>query len=146
MLNIERNVEKPRKDIACYSDIKKLFWYMFDEYFYETENPYINVQEDYKLDGIKEYFEECYNRNDTEEEWFSNLKEFAENYKYTANRKEYKANPENYNGTIAKFCEIIRVIITTSNMSPNLYDLLQLMSDERLKKRIDLFVNYLQSK
>ena len=146
MLNIERNVEKPRKDIACFSDIKKLFWYMFDEYFYELDNPYINIEENYKLDGIKEYFEECYNRNDTEEEWFSNLKEFAENYKYTANRKEYKTNPENYNGTIAKFCEIIRVIITTSNMSPNLYDLLQLMSDERLKKRIDLFVNYLQSK
>ena len=146
MLNIERNVEKPRKDIACYSDIKKLFWYMFDEYFFIEENPYKNIEENYKLDGIKEYFEECYNRENTEEEWFNNLKVFAENYKYTANRKEYKANPENYNGTVAKFCEIIRVIITTSNMSPNLYDLLQLISYERLKKRIDLFVNYLQSK
>lgn len=146
MLNIERNVEKPRKDIACFSDVKKLFWYMFDEYFYETENPYSNVQENYKLDGIVEYFEQCYNRDNSEEEWFSNLKTFAEKYKYTANRKEYKINPDNYNGTVAKFCEIIRVIITTSNMSPNLYDLLKLMSDDRLKKRIDLFINYLQSK
>lgn len=146
MLNIERGGEKPRKDIACYSDIKNLFWYMFDEYFFDTENPYSKIEEKYKLDGICEYFEECYNRNDSEEEWFSNLKGFAEKYNYTSSRKEYKANPEKFNGTVAKFCEIIRVMITTSNMSPNLYDLLQLINDDRLKKRIDLFVKYLQNK
>ncbi len=145
ILNIERNTEKPRKDIAKYKDIKELFWYMYEEYFYQG-NPYKDVTEGYKLDGISEYFEECYNKEDTEEEWFSNLKAFAEKYKYTSSRKDYKANPENYNGTVAKFCEIVRVIITTSNMSPNLYDLLQLLGLEEIKKRIELFKNYLQAK
>lgn len=146
LLNIERNSLKPRKDIASYSDIKKLFWYMYDEYFFEKENPYESINNDYKTDGIKEYFTSCYDKNDSEEEWFNNLKEFAEGYNYTSNRKEYKQNPENYNGMIAKFCEIIRVMITTSNMSPNLYDLLMLLDEDRLKKRLDLFLNYLQSK
>lgn len=138
ILNIERNTEKPRKDIAKYKDIKELFWYMYEEYFYQG-NPYKNITENYKLDGISEYFEECYNKEDNEEKWFNTLKEFAEKYKYTASRKDYKANPENYNGTIAKFCEIIRVIITTSNMSPNLYDLLQLLGIDEIKKRFELF-------
>jgi len=145
VLNIERNTEKPRKDIASYSDIKKLFWYMYDEYFF-VDNPYQEVTENYKLDGIREYFDECYKKEDTEEVWFSRLKEFAEAYKYTASRKDYKANPEAYNGTIAKFCEIIRVMITTSNMSPNLYDLLQLLGTDRIQKRLELFINYLQKK
>lgn len=145
VLNIERNTEKPRKDIASYSDIKKLFWYMYDEYFLK-ENPYQNLDVDYQLDGIREYFNECYNKEDGEEEWFCSLKEFAEKYKYTASRKDYKNNPEAYNGTVAKFCEIIRVMITTSNMSPNLYDLLQLLDEDRIQKRLELFVNYLQQK
>lgn len=145
VLNVERTTEKPRKDIAAYSDIKNLFWYMYDEYFFE-ENPYKDVTESYKLDGIREYFEECYNKDDNEQDWFNNLKEFAEKYKYTSSRKDYKANPEAYNGTVAKFCEIIRVMITTSNMSPNLYDLLQLLGTDRINKRLELFINYLQDK
>lgn len=145
VLNVERNTEKPRKDIASYSDIKKLFWYMYDEYFFNG-NPYEKVTEDYKLDGIREYFAECYSSKDNEQDWFSNLKEFAEKYKYTSSRKDYKANPDAYNGTVAKFCEIIRVMITTSNMSPNLYDLLQLLGMKRIEKRMDLFINYLQEK
>ncbi len=143
LLNIERNTEKPRKDIAVYSDIKKLFWYMYDEYFYQ-DNPYKDVEEKYPMDGIKEYFEECYNLEDTEEDWFNHLKEFASKYKYTASRKEYKENPEAYLGTIAKFCEIIRVMITTSNMSPNLYDLLKLLGKERIKKRLEIFIKIFQ--
>lgn len=143
VLNIERNTEKPRKDITSFSDIKKLFWYMYDEYFF-TNNPYEVVKEQYKLDGISEYFQECYNKEDSEEEWFMHLKEFAEIYKYTSSRKDYKQNPDNYNGTVAKFCEIIRVMITTSNMSPNLYDLLQLLEKERIEKRLNLFIEHLK--
>lgn len=116
---------------------------MYDEYFF-TNNPYEVVKEQYKLDGISEYFQECYNKEDSEEEWFMHLKEFAEIYKYTSSRKDYKQNPDNYNGTVAKFCEIIRVMITTSNMSPNLYDLLQLLEKERIEKRLNLFIEYLK--
>lgn len=145
ILNIERNTEKPRKDIASYSDIKNLFWYMYDEYFFQ-DNPYEKVDEKYKLDGIKEYFANCYTKEEKEEEWFQHLKEFAENYKYTSSRKDYKNNPEAYNGTVAKFCEIIRVMITTSNMSPNLYDILKLLEEQTIQKRLNLFIEKMQSK
>lgn len=142
VLNIEREVEKPRKDIACYSQIKDLFYYMFDEYFF-NDNTYDGVSKEYKTDGLREYFNECYNKDDSEEEWFNNLKEFASHYGYTANRKEYKENPDKFNGTVAKFCEIIRVMLTKSNMSPNLYDILKLMDNDRIEKRLDLFLEYL---
>lgn len=139
VLGIERGGEKPRKDITSYSDVKKLFWYMYDEYFF-NDDPYKDVVCDFKLDGVKEYFEECYDQNDSEEEWFSKMKEFADKYKYTANRKEYKQNPELYNGTFADFCKVIRLMLTTTNMSPNLYDLLKLLGMSRINKRLELFI------
>ena len=77
---------------------------------------------------------------------FSKLKEFASNYGYTPNRKEYKENPDNFKGMTAKFCEIIRVMLTKSNMSPNLYDILKLLGKERIEKRLNLFISYLQDK
>ncbi len=145
ILNIERETEKPRKDITAYSDIKKLFYYMFDEYFF-NDNPYEGVSKDYEIDGLKEYFESCYQENDCEEEWFCKLKEFAEKFGYTPNRKEYKEHPENYKGMTAKFCEIIRVMLTKSNMSPNLYDILHILGKEKVEKRMNLFISYLQEK
>ena len=33
ILNIEREQKKPRKDFACYSEIKDNIWYMYDELF-----------------------------------------------------------------------------------------------------------------
>ncbi len=140
ILGIERETEKPRKDIKSYSDIKKLFWYMYDEYFFDS-NPYKEIIWDFKLDGIEEYFATCYDENDTEEVWFSKMKEFASKYKYTANRKEYKENPENFAGTFASFCKIIRLMLTTTNMSPNLYDILKLLGKDRINKRLELFIN-----
>lgn len=140
ILGIERETEKPRKDITSYSDIKKLFWYMYDEYFFTGENPYKEITFDFDLAGVKEYFDDCYSEDDNEEEWFSKMKEFASSYKYTANRKEYKNNPELYRGTFADFCKVIRIMLTTTNMSPNLYDLLKLLGKERIYRRLNLFL------
>jgi len=113
---------------------------MYDEYFFDS-NPYKEIIWDFKLDGIEEYFATCYDENDTEEVWFSKMKEFASKYKYTANRKEYKENPENFAGTFASFCKIIRLMLTTTNMSPNLYDILKLLGKDRINKRLELFIN-----
>jgi glutamyl-tRNA synthetase len=138
ILNIERGGEKPRKDIASYSDVKKYFWYMFDELFDKNTDSY----EEFNPIGkeiLLEYVNNVYDINDSEEEWFNKVKEFAEKYGYTSNRKEYKANPDNFKGTTADFCKVIRIIITKKNMSPNLYEIIKILGVETLKKRIELF-------
>ena len=138
ILNIERGGEKPRKDIASYSDVKKYFWYMFEELFDKNNDPY---EEFSPIDKeiLLEYVNNVYDINDSEEDWFNKVKEFAEKYGYTSNRKEYKANPENFKGTTADFCKVIRIIITKKNMSPNLYEIIKILGVETLKKRIELF-------
>ena len=140
ILNIERGTDKPRKDIACYKDVKKYFWYMFDELFEKNHDMYEempNISEDL----LKNYVNNIYDENSDESLWFSSLKEFADNNGFTSDRKAYKANPENYKGTTADFCKAIRIIITKKNQSPNLYDIIKLIGKDRLLKRIDKYFN-----
>ena len=141
LLNIEREVERPRMDIGSYSDVKKEFWYMFDELFSEVEKPYKDVNYSYDVSFIKDYIANVYDESDTEEEWFNKVKEYASSKNFAINRKEYKEDPSKFLGNLADFCSIIRVMLTTSNMSPNMYDLLKIYGKENLLKRTDVFLN-----
>ncbi len=140
LLNIERNIERPRMDISSLSDVKKEFWYMFDPLFDKVDKPYQDIKYDYDVAFIKDYFLNIYCEDDNEEQWFDKIKAFASQKGFAINRKDYKEDPTKYLGTIADFCSIIRVMLTTSNMSPNMYDLLKIYGKDRLLKRIDCFL------
>ena len=140
LLNIERNIERPRMDIGSYSDVKRQFWYMYDELFDKVDAPYKEVSYSYNVSFIKEYFANIYDENDTEEEWFNKVKDYASSKGFATNRKEYKENPEKFLGNIADFCSIIRVMLTTTNTSPNMYDLLKIYGKENLLNRVDRFL------
>ena len=140
LLNIERNIERPRMDIGSYSDVKRQFWYMYDELFNKVDTPYKEVSYSYDVSFIKEYFTSIYDENDTEEEWFNKVKDYASSKGFATNRKEYKENPEKFLGNIADFCSIIRVMLTTTNTSPNMYDLLKIYGKENLLNRVDRFL------
>ncbi len=138
MLNIEREVPKPRKDITAYSDIKKIYWFMFDELFDENSDNYEEVT-NVTRDVLIDYFDNIFDRNDSQEEWFGKLSEYANNIGFTNDRKAFKANPENYKGTTADFCKIIRIMITKKNLSPNLYDIVILLGKDKLIDRINKY-------
>lgn len=140
LLNIERNIERPRMDIGSYSDVKRQFWYMYDELFNKVDTPYKEVSYSYNVSFIKEYFANIYDENDTEEEWFNKVKDYASSKGFATNRKEYKENPEKFLGNIADFCSIIRVMLTTTNTSPNMYDLLKIYGKGNLLNRVDRFL------
>ena len=54
--------------------------------------------------------------------------------------KEYKENPDKYKGSIADFSTIIRVVITTRSMTPDLYELLKLLGKDRIRERIVKYI------
>ena len=51
--------------------------------------------------------------------------------------KAYKANPDNYKGNVADVSTVIRVSLTTSSMTPDLYEILKLLGTDRIKQRIE---------
>ena len=137
ILNIEREQKKPRKDYASLSEIKGQIWYMFDELF--TDVTY-NFDPKYDKDTINEvlttYFDKYYDEKDDKDTWFNKMKEMTDKLGFTSDMKEYKANPDKYKGSVADISNIIRVGVTTLNQTPDLYVILQLLGNKRIKERI----------
>ena len=138
-LNIERNSNRPRKDIATYKDIKKESFYLFNELFYQDkEISYQNITEDIDGDLIKEYIN-IYKDYPTEDEWYMQIKEFALKMGYAPNIKMYKEDPSLYKGHIGDVCEMIRHTLTGRIKTPNLYQLLKILGIDELKNRLEFY-------
>ena len=142
VFNIDREVPKPRKDIACFSEIKNYFSYMFDYTAPKSLNEF-ELGDNIKnlLEVLKEYPK--YLKLDTKDEWFANIKVMAEKLGYATDNKAYKQNPEAYKGNTATVCEYIRIGITGRKNSPDLYTILTLLGKEKSIEKLNLLNNLL---
>ena len=140
LLNIEREQKKPRKDYACFSEVKELVWYMYDELYDKHEKNYefTNITDkDEIIKLMNAYIEKYYDEADEQQDWFEKIKDLSEEFGYAREVKEYKANPDNYKGHVGDVSTVIRVALTTKSMTPNLYDIMKLFGKERIIKRIE---------
>ncbi len=134
--NIEREQKKPRKDYTYYSEIKEKTWYMYDEYFLGSKVDFL----EYDLEEVKKIlknYQNIYNENDTQEEWFTKIKEMSEALGYAANVKAYKENPEPYKGSIVDVTNIIRIALTTLTITPDLYSIMKILGKEKVLARLN---------
>lgn len=138
ILNIEREQKNPRKDIAKYSDIESLIWYMYDEYFKPEIYEWGRVTDKNEISVIlKTYMDKYY--TDNKEEWFNGVKLLADELGYASNMKDYKKNPELFKGNVADVATVIRVALTSKSQTPDLYEILRLFGKERIIKRFERF-------
>ncbi len=115
VLGIERGNEKPRKDIAKWSDIKENIEYMYDNRFLnkQVEYEYQNINDKEEIRKIVEtYLSEYFNISDDKQTWFNKIKDLSEGMGYAREVKEYKQNPENYKGHVGDVSTVIRVSLT----------------------------------
>ena len=143
VFNIEREQKKPRKDYGCYSEIKGQTWYMFDELWNKEEKNYefqtINDKEEIgKI--LDAYVTKYYSDADTKEEWFNKMKDLAEEFGYAREVKEYKENPDNFKGHIGDISLVLRIALTTKSMTPDLYDIMQILGKDRISNRYNEFI------
>ena len=138
VLGIERGNVKPRKDIAKWSDIKNIIYYMYDDKFDKNgEFEYQKITDKNEIEQIVNiYFEKYYNENDDKQTWFNKIKDLAEEMGYAREVKEYKANPEAYKGHVGDISTVLRVKLTGKHNTPDLYEIMQVIGKERLLKRI----------
>ena len=138
ILNIEREQKKPRKDYASLSEIKGQIWYMFDELYQDVE---LNFDPKFDKKTIQEvlntYFNDYYNPEDDKDTWFNKMKKMTDKLGFCSDMKAYKENPDNYKGSIADISNIIRVGVTSKSQTPDLYVILSLLGEERIKNRLE---------
>ena len=58
--------------------------------------------------------------------------------KWQTNWVMYKEHPENYKGNTAKACEFVRLALTGRKNSPTLFDIMQVLGEEEVTKRLNL--------
>ena len=141
ILNIEREQKKPRKDYESFGSIKNYIWYMYDEYFTGDLNyDFQKITDKEEIKKILSAYLDKYDENDDKEAWFNKIKELTEELGYCADMKAYKENPDAYPGNVADISTVIRVALTTSSQTPDLYELLRLIGKDRIKARFEKFM------
>lgn len=140
IFNIEREQKKPRKDYEAYSSIKSQVWYMYDELFNDNlEYDFDKISNSKEIKNILNEYIKLYDENDDKDTWFNKIKEVADTLGYASDMKAYKENPNNYKGNVADIATVIRVVLTTSRVTPDLYAIMQLLGKDRIINRFNKF-------
>lgn len=142
ILNIDRENPKPRKDIACWSEVRTYLSYFYNEIY----SPDISFPENIQPENavlILEKYKELYSENDTKDEWFAKIRELCTECGYTPNVKEYKANPGAFKGHVGDVTSVIRVAVTSRVNSPDLYYIMKILGKDEVGSRINTAINCL---
>ena len=137
ILNIEREQKKPRKDIAKYDEILDNIWYMYDDLYEKKEKvyEYQNITDMNEIKKITSLYMEKYFDVSDKEVWFNQIKALCDELGYASNMKEYKQEPERFKGNVADVSTVLRVALTTKSMTPDLFEIMKLLGQDRVNKR-----------
>ena len=140
IFGIERGNQKPRKDIAKWSDVKESIIYMYDNKFLDEtiEYPYQTINEKDDINKIlKLYIEKYYDENDDKQTWFNKIKELSGKMGFAKEVKEYKQNPDMYKAHVGDVSTVLRVALTGRTNTPDMYEITNVLGKESIQKRFE---------
>ena len=133
---IDRDVPKPRKDIAKWNEVKDYFSYMFDELYSPDFTLPENISKEDAVAFLGEY-KSVYSDTDDKQTWFNKIKEIAPKLQFASETKEYKANPEKYKGHAGDLSTVLRIAITGRRNTPDLCSIMQILGKNKCIERIE---------
>ena len=142
ILNIEREGFKIRKDTIKWSDIPSQFEIFFDDMFKESKKEELETEKNIQRDILNEFLDMYYFGDDSEE-WFNKIKRIGEKNGFCSDYKEYESNPRKYKGKVGDVAMIIRIAVTGRKQTPDLYQIMQVMGESRVRERIKGYINTL---
>ena len=112
---------------------------MYDELFINLEYDFQKVKDKEEIKNVlNTYVSKYYNEFDDKDTWFNKMKMLCDELGYASDMKEYKNNPDAYKGSVADVSMVIRVVLTTKSMTPDLYEIMKLLGKERIQDRINM--------
>jgi glutamyl-tRNA synthetase len=138
IFNIEREIEKQRKDISKWTEVREYGYFFYDS-LYKKEARALEFPTNLTKENIKEIISEYrdfYRQYENNLEWFEDLKSFSEKLGYSKNVKLYKKNPENYKGHIGDVAMTLRVALTKKTNTPDLFEIMKLLGVDTVKERL----------
>ncbi len=139
---IGRGGKKPRKDLSTWADAKPYMGFFFDELF-SVEDSYPESFDKADIHAALEKFLETYNTADDMNTWFEKIKAVAVSIGYCDDMKMYKQDPSAWRGNVADVSMFLRVAVTGKLNSPDMYAVMQVMGEDRVRTRIKNMINSL---
>ncbi|MBQ6830223.1 MAG: glutamate--tRNA ligase [Clostridia bacterium] len=130
---IDRGGNKPRKDLAKWSDVPA-----YVEYFFHAPSEYPwpeNLAQD-DIAAILKAYADVYDPAEDKQAWFDTIKGICPTLGFCPEVKEYKKNPDAYKGHAGDVSTVIRVAITGRRNTPDLCSIMQLLGKETVLKRL----------
>lgn len=141
-LAIDRDVPKPRKDIAKWNEAKDYLSYFYEELYV----PCRELPENIAAADAKAFLEEyknVYDPNDDRQGWFDRIKALCPALGFAAETKEYKADPTAFKGSAGDLSTVLRIAVTGRRNTPDLCSIMRVLGKERCIARIDAMINSL---
>lgn len=136
ILAIGRGGKKPRKDLTVWSEAKAYMSFFFDELFAMSDPMPENVPPELQR-KITADFLTAYDPNDDSSAWFDKVRALTEAVGFAANMKDYKKEPERFGGSVADVSAVLRVAVTGRQNSPDLYEVMRLLGERRVRERLE---------
>ena len=140
ILNIDRENPKPRKDIACFDEVRQYVAFFYNSLY----TPDFSLPEHInKADAVEilTKYKELYSQSDSKDDWFNKIKDLCTQCGYTPNVKEYKQNPDGFKGHVGDVSTVIRIAVTSRTNTPDLYYIMQILGKDEVLTRIDNAIN-----
>ena len=102
--------------------------------------PYTYVTSPLNVPTIIEKYLATYDHKDDQEVWFGKIRQIADELGYAVKPKDFKKNPDQYKGHVGHVSTVIRVALMGRQQSPDVWEIQQILGEERTRARLAKFV------
>ncbi len=138
IFDIDRGGNKPRKDIAKWSDAPDYAAYFFDETFAAVDALPENITTA-DAAAILDAYAKVYDPAEDKQAWFDTVKSICADLGFSPDVKAYKQNPDAFKGHVGDVSTVIRIAVTGRRNTPDLCAIMQLLGKERVLARMQKF-------
>jgi glutamyl-tRNA synthetase len=126
IFNIERTGDKIRKDLIKFEDVRGQLVIFFDSLLEKenTEDISGRVKEEVQVDILKKYLE-VFDPEDTQEQWFEKIREISKEFNFEK---------------VGDVAMVIRVAITRRTRTPDLYEIINVLGEEKVRDRVQKYI------
>ena len=139
VLSIEREGVAPRKDLRKWADFPVVYGYFFPELFDLVTDP-----ADVRFGGldpdlvraVADAFAAGYQAPGPDTDWFGQIRTLAADLGFAPSQKVYKADPDAYRGSIREASQVVRVLLTGTQRSPDLAQVAGALGADEVLRRV----------
>lgn len=134
IFSIDRGGNKPRKDIAKWSEVPE-----YTRYFFEPPTEY-ELPADMSFEQFKNIllaYMQVYKVEASKDEWFAAIKSICPGLGYCPEVKEYKKTPDAFKGHVGDVSTAVRVAVTGRRNTPDLYEIMRVLGRDEIIGRLE---------